>query len=123
MRRWLFILAGLLLAVPVGAQRVAVDNATVSVTDTNSIVPFNDDGSGGTGANFAATEIVVRSATASANTCYFDFNDTTATTADVAVEPGATAHITAPAGHNGFPGIGAICAGGQTATFYVTAIR
>lgn len=123
MRRLAPLLALLALAVTAGAQRVSVDNATVSVTDTNSIVPFKDDGSGGTGENFSAREIVVRSASASANTCYFDFNDTTATTADVAVEPGATVQIQAPEGHDGFPGIGAICSSGQTATFYVTAIR
>ena len=122
MCRLIAILAAL-VAVTAQAQRISVDNVTVSVTETNSIVPFSDDGSGGTGTNFAAREIIVRSASASANTCYFDFNDTVATTADVAVEAGATVHITAPAGHNGFPGIGAICAGGQTATFYVTAIR
>jgi hypothetical protein len=123
MRRAVAILAVLAMAVTAQGERLAVDNATVSVTDTNTIVPFKDDGSGGTGANFSARQIIVRSATASTDVCYFDFNDTTASTADIAVEPGATVHIDAPEGHEGFPGIGAICGTGDTATFYVTATR
>ena len=128
MRRWLFVLAGFLILTQTASAQRFFYNGTISVTDTNSVVAFTDNGSGGTGQQFTAKHVLVISASTSANLCYFDLKDTTATTADIAVPVGAGFGFdfdqsTAPMGQDGWSGLGAICAGGQTATFYVTASR
>lgn len=116
----------LVAAAQVSSEPVFWFNSTVSVTDTNSAVLFTDNGSGGTGENFAARFILIRSGASSANTCYFDLKDTVATTSDTALEAGAGMEVNfqvGPEGGDGWSGMGAICAGGQTATFFVTATR
>lgn len=96
----------------------------ISVTQTNTATSLTNNHSGGDSAAFKARWLMVRSRAASANTCYFDYLDTVASTADIALAPGASIVIqvnTNPA--LGISGFGAICASGQTATFDVTAAR
>jgi len=105
-----------------------VYNADVSVTATNSAIQFWDNGSGGIAATFDARSVLVRSLAASANTCAFDLKDTTAVYADdVKLEPGGSLSFAFPetstGATDGWPGMGAICDTGQTATFRITAIR
>lgn len=98
----------------------------ISVTQTNTTVTFTDNHSGGASAAFAARHLLVRSRAASANTCYVDFNDGTATTADHALEPGAAISLNwdeRDGMGGGWSQIGVICATGQTATFDVGAWR
>ena len=105
-----------------------VYNSGVSVTQANSAVLFYDNGSAGTAQAFNATQVLVRSLSASANTCAFDTKDTTAVYAtDIKLEPGGSISLTFPStsvgATDGWPGLGAICDTGQTATFRVTAMR
>lgn len=105
-----------------------VYNSDVSVTQANSAVLFYDNGSAGTAQAFNATQVLVRSLSASANTCAFDTKDTTAVYAtDIKLEPGGSISLTFPStsvgATDGWPGLGAICDTGQTATFRVTAMR
>lgn len=126
MRNRLLVLLAISLATTASAQRLFY-NGTISVTDTNSVVAFTDNGSGGTSQAFPARHILVVSASASANTCYFDLKDSVATTADTPLAPGAGMSlefdVSSGGGDDGWESMGAICAGGQTATFYVTASR
>ena len=119
----LCVLLGLALfgAVMVKADVALVYNADISVTQTNSIINFTDNGSGGTSVHFRARYLLVRSLSTSANTCFFDIKDSLATTADTALEPGAS--ISPPLSGEGIDVMSAICSTGQTATFRVTAIR
>jgi len=98
----------------------------ISVTQTNTTVTFTDNHSGGTSAAFNARFVLIRSRSASADTCYVDFNDGTATTADHPLEPGASLAYNwderAGLG-GGWSQIGVICATGDTATFDVSAWR
>ncbi|MEK9722257.1 MAG: hypothetical protein VW405_02075 [Rhodospirillaceae bacterium] len=114
------------LTVTASAQRLFY-NGTISVTDSNSVVAFTDNGSGGTSQAFPARHVLIRSASASANTCFFDLKDTVASSADTPLAPGAGLSlefdISSGDGDDGWEGMGAICSGGQTATFYVTASR
>lgn len=124
MKRLLAVLV--MLATSVLAQSQFY-NATVSVTGSNTAVIFSDNGSGGTGRQLVARRVLVRSASDSAATCYFDLKDTVATASDTALEPGAGIVLefdvsSAAPGQDGWSGMGAICSGG-TATFYVTATR
>ncbi len=109
-------------------------NADVSVTQANTATTFTDNGSAGLAVTFYARHVLVRSLSSSANTCYLDLKDTVATTSDIALEPGGALSFTFPptstsavdsSGNpiDGWPGIGAICSTGQTATFRVTAMR
>ena len=99
-------------------------NTSTSVTQANSAVTFTDNGSGGSTAAFRARSVTVRSLAASANTCYFDMKDTTATTADIALEPGGSFSLTFDgASSDGWAGLGAICNTAETATFLITASR
>ena len=96
-------------------------SAGISVTQTNTATTFVDNRSGGSGSTFGATTVSVSSRSTSANSCAVNFNDTTAVAAaDIRVAPGATVirttSITQP-----WPGIGMICAAGETATFDVIA--
>ena len=104
-----------------------VYNADVSVTGTNTITAFTDNGSGGDGLVFAARFVLVRSLSSSANTCYFDLKDGVATTSDTALEPGGSIGwpwtATAAGGADGWPVMGSVCTAAQTATFRVTAYR
>ncbi len=104
-----------------------VYNADVSVTATNTITQFTDNGSGGDGLVFAARFVLVRSLSSSANTCYFDLKDGTASTSDTALEPGGSIGwpftATSAGGETGWSNMGSICSAGQTATFRVTAYR
>ena len=108
------------------AQRLFF-NSSVSVTSTNSAVSFTDNGSGGSSVAFLARHVVVYSLSTSANTCYFDLKDTTATTSDTAIDPGGTWQMdfieVAGSSTSGWAGLGAICDTAQTATFRVTATR
>ena len=110
----------------VWAQRLFF-NSTVSVTSTNSAISFTDNGSGGSSVAFLARHVVIYSLSTSANTCYFDLKDTTATTADISIDPGGTWQMdfieVAGSSTSGWPGLGAICDTAQTATFRVTATR
>jgi hypothetical protein len=126
MRRILtLVLAVALVATPVLANQ-KVFNDTVNVTDVNQTVTFINNHSGGDSAAFLAREILIRSDSASASTCYFDPLDDTATTGDIALEPGAS--ILWPMGRfytdqSGYAEMGVICGGGGTATWAVTAAR
>ena len=120
------------LVVPAEPGIGLVYNSDVSVTQTNSAVTFSDNGSGGISQMFNAKYVLVRSLAASANTCYLDLKDTTATTSDTALEPGASLRFVFPPSSqassasgviDGWPGLGAICTTAETATFRVTAMR
>ena len=127
-RRFLIGLALLtLLATEAWTQRLFFTNNAVSVTQSNSAVSFTDNGSGGSSVAFLARRVVIYSLTTSANTCYFDLKDTTATVADIAIDPGGTWQWdfieVAGSSTSGWAGLGAICDTAQTATFRVTATR
>jgi len=131
MRKRIFTLLAALIPLfayqgQVGAQRLFF-NSTVNVTSTNSAVSFTDNGSGGSSVAFLARRVVVYSLSTSANTCQFDLKDTTATTADISIDPGGTWQMdfieVAGSSTSGWPGLGAICDTAQTATFRVTATR
>ena len=110
-------------------------NADISVTQANTATTFTDNGSAGLAVTFYARHVLVRSLSASANTCYVDLKDTVATTSDIALEPGgalsftfpptAVSSVTTTTGQavDGWPGMGAICTTAETATFRVTAMR
>lgn len=101
-------------------------SAGISVTAVNGTVAFTNNHSGGDSAAFFATQIIVRSRAASANTCYLDYNDGTATTSDVPLAPGGEFRIIRGGNYHaasGWSSMGVICAGGQTATFDVIADR
>jgi hypothetical protein len=128
MRRLITIAVAFLLATTLYAQRQFFVDDSVSVTTSNTSVSFTDNGSGGSSAAFRARHVTVESSGASANTCHFDLKDTTATTADIPLEPGGgwTWHYQdgpgESPGQGGWEGLGAICGTG-TATFVVTASR
>lgn len=127
MRRWAIALVMLVLA-GTGSAQGKFYNGTISVTATNSVVAFTDNGSGGTGQAMSARHVLVRSDSTSANTCYFDLKDTLATSADTPLEPGAAISFefdlsTTGGVSDGWTGLGAVCASAETATFYVTATR
>lgn len=128
MKRAILLACVLAILAPAGDAGVGlVYNSDVSVTQANSAVTFYDNGSAGTAMAFNARNVLVRSLSTSANTCYFDTKDTVATTADIALEPGGSISLTFPSTSvgegDGWPGMGAICSTGQTATFRVTAMR
>jgi hypothetical protein len=128
MRRALVIILLLAGASWVWAHRQYYNNTDISVTQSNTAISFTDNGSGGSSAAFRARVVVIRSSAGSANTCYFDLKDTVATTADTALEPGATWSevFDDPTDVNqqgGWSGMGVICDTGETATFNVTAAR
>ena len=129
MKRILMLALGLAILAPAGDAGVGlVYNSDVSVTQANSVVTFSDNGSSGTGQAFNATQVLVRSLSASANTCAFDLKDTVAVYAtDTRLEPGGSISFAFPStsvgATDGWPGLGAICDTGQTATFRVTAMR
>lgn len=119
---------GLALAVAASAwamnARYSSGVSGISVTQTNTNTAFTDNHSGGTSAAFNARSGYVCSRAASVNSCYFDL-DGVATTADVRVGPGACVPFTFSSigGGDGFPGIGSICATGETATFDIVGAR
>ena len=125
MKRFLWLLSVAAFAVVASAEEVGqIYSGSVSVTQANSAVVFTDNGSGGTGQMFRAIAILVRAS--GANTCYLDIKDTVATTADIPLAPGESVTFSFPGTSqpaDGWPGIGAICSTGQTATFLVTAMR
>jgi hypothetical protein len=99
---------------------------SVSVTATNQTVTVTNNHSGGDSAAFSASQVILRSDPASANTCYFDPTDGVATTDDEPIAPGASFSFPWPYAsgeYGGYVSIGVICAGGQTATWRITAIR
>jgi hypothetical protein len=101
-------------------------SGAVSVTSTNTTKVITNNHSGGDGAAFSASYVLIRSASTSANTCFFDPTDGVATTADTRLEPGATISFPWPevsGTSGGYASIGMICAAAETATFYITAIR
>ena len=127
-KRTLILLAVVLgcWAASVQAQRLFFNNSAVSVTSTNSVISFTDNGSGGSSVAFLARHVTVRSLATSANTCYFDLKDTVATTSDTPLDPGGVWNwpfVDTPGGTSGWAGMGAICDTAQTATFVVTASR
>lgn len=102
-------------------------NNTYSATQTNTAVTITDNGSGGTSAAFLARSLTICSdaSAAGADTCYFDLRDTTATTSDWPIKPGACiakVWLDANAG-GGWAGLGIICGTGDTATITVYASR
>ena len=129
MKRILILALAAVFMAGVGDAGVGlVFNSDVSVTQANSVVTFSDNGSAGTAQAFNATQVLVRSLSASANTCAFDLKDTIAVYAtDTKLEPGGSISLTFPStsvgATDGWPGLGAICDTGQTATFRVTAMR
>ena len=131
MRKRTLILLSLLLGcwiASVQAQRLFFNNSAVSVTSSNSAIPFTDNGSGGSSVAFLARSVTVRSLSSSANTCYFDLKDTVATTTDTALEPGGVWNVPFEdlpnsGSTSGWSGMGAICNTAETATFLVTASR
>lgn len=115
----------LLLAVPAFANSKAY-NATVNATDSNTSLTVTDNRSGGSGQPFEAKQILVRSDAASANTCFVDWLDDTATTADTPISPGESLMIPVLATYidaYGFGEVGVICDTGETATIRITGIR
>lgn len=128
-KRILMLACVLAILAPAGDAGVGlVYNSDVSVTQANSAVLFYDNGSAGTAQAFNATQVLVRSLSTSANTCAFDTKDTVAVYAtDIKLEPGGSISLTFPSTSvgevDGWPGMGAICDTGQTATFRVTAMR
>jgi hypothetical protein len=115
------LLAVALAFVPAAWAMRSVYNGDTSVTTSNSAVSFTDNGSGGTSATFRARYVRVYSLPSSANTCFVDFKDTTATSADTALGPGdwvEKSYTEADA----IVGVGAICGTG-TATFRIHAHR
>jgi hypothetical protein len=128
-RKLVAILALVLSAGVASAQNPGAytsGTAGVSVTDVNTTVTFTDNHSGGTTAAFLARQIIVRSRAASANTCFLDYNDGTATTADVPLAPGGEFRLVRGAGYrpeSGWASMGVICSAGQTATFDIIADR
>jgi hypothetical protein len=110
------------------AQKQFYTNDSVSVTQANTAITFSDNGSGGSAQNFRARFVTIHSETGSANTCFFDLKDTTASTADIPVVPGSTWSLAFEdlgqgGGLGGWSGVGAICDTGETATFHVVASR
>lgn len=137
MKRIALILALLLFAGPAFAASVATCGipgtggtacltytsgaSGISVTQTNTIIGFSDNKSSGSGSGFCATTILVISRTASANTCYLNFDQTVASsTLDIPLAPGAaiTRVFSAPFCRTG---MGVICASSNTATFDIVA--
>jgi hypothetical protein len=110
------------------AQKQFYANDAVSVTQANTAITFSDNGSGGSAQNFRARFVTVISETSSANTCFFDMKDTTATTADIPIAPGDTWSLAFEdlgqgGGLGGWSGVGAVCDTGETATFRIVASR
>lgn len=96
----------------------------VSVSQTNAKVQFTFNVSGGTSGAFSAQQVTVSSRSGSANTCFFRLGSSPATTADIALAPGASYSFTFnPADGEGWGYMSAICSTGQTATFDVVAAR
>src|SRR3972149_1744065 len=108
------------------AQRLFF-NSTVSVTSTNSAISFTDNGSGGSSVAFLARHVGLYSLRTSADTCYFDLKDTTATTADISIDPGGTWQMdfieVAGSSTSGWPGLGAICGTAPTPRSPATGAR
>jgi len=121
-------LSVLILVVAFAASLSALNRlfqSTVSVSETNTVIAFTNNHSGGANQSFKPRSLLIRSDSASANTCYVDIVDSTATTADIPLAPGASISFeydTTLVG-DGFESIGAICDTGETATWYVTAAR
>lgn len=123
-----FLALGTCLAPGLEAQRQFYSNDSVSVTQSNTAISFTDNGSGGSSSAFRARFLTVISAASSANTCYFDLKDTTATTADIPIEPGGVwsmefEDLGTGGSLGGWAGMGAICDTGKTATFLIVASR
>ena len=127
MRRLVVALLALVLALPVSAGKLQYSSGTtrVSATQANTAVTFTDNGSGGSSSAFNARLVWVRSSAASANSCYIDLKDTTATTADLRIDPGDSVVFTWAdgLGGDGWAGMGVICAAAETATLDVMAMR
>lgn len=128
MKRAMAVLAALALAANAWALPLFYSSGKngLSITQTNRTITFTDNHSGGTNVAFKARWIMVRSAQASASTCFVDFMDGTATTADVPIAPGGVYTFPIPPAYSGLEGmasIGAICDTAGTATWYVEAVR
>lgn len=94
----------------------------IAVGPVNTTLTFTDNHSGGDAVAFKARYVRIRSAAAS-DTCYVDWSDDTATTADQAIVAGETYSWEIPSGYTpdtGLSSIGVICAGTvayKTATY------
>jgi hypothetical protein len=103
--------------------------AGISVTQANTTVTFTENVSGGASAAFNARHVHIRSRSTSANSCFWDLRDGTATTADNRIEPGKEVVMEwdpNPADirtTDGWASMGMICGTGETATFDITASR
>ncbi len=87
--------------------------AGTAVGPVNTTISFTDNHSGGTSAAFLARWVHLRSDAAS-DSCYVDFADGVATTADMKIVASQDYTWVAPAGYNptmGLASIGVICAG------------
>lgn len=96
--------------------------AGISASQSNSVVTFTDNHSGGDASAFNATKIVI--VNDGPDPIFVDYVDTTASTADWQVKIGESLILSPPAlTSQGVPGIGIICASGKTATVRVNATR
>ena len=129
MRR-IFVTLGLLLMLVASAwaltQHYSSGATGLSITTGNLNTPFTDNHSGGTSTAFQARHVLIRSRSASANSCHFDLGDGVATTADTLLEPGASVRVewesTTGGVGGGWNALGAICGSGS-ATWDVDAWR
>lgn len=98
-------------------------SGTTAATDVNTAVSFTDNRSGGSNAAFKATHVVVWND--GPNSVHVDLGDTTATTADRKIKAGESfsEDWDARLGSDGWPGLGLICAAGETASVRVWADR
>lgn len=101
-------------------------SAGLSITQTNTNTAFSDNATGGTSTAFDARWILIRSRSASANTCYYRIGASPAAAATGSpLAPGASVSFTysSAQGGDGWTRFGAICAAGETATWDVEAGR
>jgi hypothetical protein len=127
--RALLLVAILALAVSAWAMTLSYSSGAtgISVSQTNTNIPFTNNHSGGDSATFQAKHVLIRSRSASANTCHFDLGDGVATTADPTLAPGASIAVDWDQRSGGVGGgwsaIGVICTTAQTATWDIDAWR
>ena len=86
-------------------------NTSISASQTNTAVTFG----------FNATSLVLKND--GTNSVFLDFSDTVAATTNFELKNGETLALSVERSENGWPGFGAICSAGQTATVRVLAVR
>jgi hypothetical protein len=112
-KRLLFLLPilSLLLTLDLNSQVGQQYSTPVSATEANTAVTFG----------FSATSLAIKND--GPQSVFLDFTDTTAATTNFELKNGETVSLTVDRSGSGWPGFGAICSAGQTATVRVLAIR